>query len=226
MDPHDGHQALEQQPGRSQRLPGLRRTLAGRPKAEGWTSWEGGNTGPTPELRVAADGTVPLESGWSLTMDDFAGTADGAELSRAGVDVRSWLAATVPGTVLGTLVDQGHLPDPVAGFNNMRIPEALSRHTWWYRRAAVAARPGHLGRSTDLARIRRHQPRGDRLGQRRAGRQRRAPFARAAFDITDALAGHRANTSSPSGSPRCHTRAPRRQGPGRSYLPPVGTPLP
>ena len=57
--------------------------LEGRPKAEGWTSWEGGNTGPAPELRVAADGTVPLESGWSLTMDDFAGTADGAELSRS-----------------------------------------------------------------------------------------------------------------------------------------------
>lgn len=40
----------------------------------------------------------------------------------------------MPGTVLGSLVDQGRLPDPVAGLNNLRVPEALSRHSWWYRR--------------------------------------------------------------------------------------------
>ena len=51
----------------------------------GWTDWDGGNTGPAPALTVAADGTVPLESGWTLTMDDWAG-GDGAELcpSRRG----------------------------------------------------------------------------------------------------------------------------------------------
>ncbi|MEU8329325.1 discoidin domain-containing protein [Micromonospora sp. NPDC048839] len=166
--------------------------LAARPKAAGWTNWEGGNTGPAPELRVAADGTVPLESGWSLTIDDFAGTADGAELARAGVDVRSWLPATVPGTVLGTLVEQGHLPDPVAGFNNMRIPEALSRHTWWYRRAL------RLPRGLDTSAGRRIWLEFDGINHEatawvngvRVGNVTH-PFARAAFDITDALAGHR-----------------------------------
>lgn len=104
----------------------------GRPAVTGWTDWGTHHRRP-PALQVAEDGTVPLESGWDLTMDDWAG-GDGAELSRAAVDTGRWLPATVPGTVLSSLVDQGHLPDPVAGFNNLRVPESLSRHSWWYRR--------------------------------------------------------------------------------------------
>ncbi|WP_121714511.1 discoidin domain-containing protein [Streptomyces sp. E5N91] len=102
-----------------------------RPRASGWTDW--GTQGATPRLTVAADGTVPLESGWTLTLDDWA-EGDGPALSKSGVDTSRWLPATVPGTVLGSLVDQGKLPDPVAGLNNLRVPEALSRHSWWYRR--------------------------------------------------------------------------------------------
>jgi Exo-beta-D-glucosaminidase Ig-fold domain/F5/8 type C domain/Glycosyl hydrolases family 2/Glycosyl hydrolases family 2, sugar binding domain len=105
-----------------------------RPAATGWTSWEKRPDAP-PALTVAADGTVPLESGWRLTLDDWVGRADGAALSRPAVDTAGWLPATVPGTVLGSLVEQGHLPDPVNGMNNLEIPEALSRHSWWYRRA-------------------------------------------------------------------------------------------
>ncbi|MFF2521122.1 discoidin domain-containing protein [Streptomyces liangshanensis] len=103
-----------------------------RPAATGWTDW-GTHTHKAPALEVADDGTVPLESGWTLTMDDWAG-GEGADLSRTAVDTSRWLPATVPGTVLATLVDQGHLPDPVAGLNNLHVPEALSRHSWWYRR--------------------------------------------------------------------------------------------
>ncbi|MGX9889189.1 discoidin domain-containing protein [Streptomyces sp. NPDC002276] len=103
-----------------------------RPSATGWTDW-GTHTGPAPKLAVADDGTVPVESGWRLTLDDWAG-GDGTQLSKSSFDTSSWLRATVPGTVLGSLVDQGKLPDPVAGLNNLCIPEALSRHAWWYKR--------------------------------------------------------------------------------------------
>ena len=103
-----------------------------RPAATGWTDW-GTRHHDAPALETAADGTVPLESGWTLTMDDWA-AGEGADLSRPAVDTSGWLPATVPGTVLTSLVDQGHLPDPVEGFNNLHIPEALSRHSWWYRR--------------------------------------------------------------------------------------------
>lgn len=105
-----------------------------RPAAVGWTSW-GTHHQPAPALTTSADGTVPLESGWTLTLDDFAPSTDGAALSKASVDTSSWLPATVPGTVLASLVEQKHFPDPVSGFNNLEIPEALSRHSWWYRRA-------------------------------------------------------------------------------------------
>ncbi|WP_030903113.1 discoidin domain-containing protein [Streptomyces sp. NRRL F-5126] len=103
-----------------------------RPAATGWTDW-GRHEHRPPRLELAADGTVPLESGWVLTMDDWADGA-GGDLSRTGVDTGGWLPAVVPGTVHGALVEQGKLPDPVAGFGNMRAPEALSRHSWWYKR--------------------------------------------------------------------------------------------
>jgi hypothetical protein len=44
-----------------------------------------------------------------------------------------WLNATVPGTVLTTLVDQGIYPDPYFGLNNLAIPDSLCRTHWWYR---------------------------------------------------------------------------------------------
>ena len=44
-----------------------------------------------------------------------------------------WLNATVPGTVLTTLVDQGIYPDPYFGLNNLAIPDSLCRTDWWYR---------------------------------------------------------------------------------------------
>ncbi|WP_151479933.1 discoidin domain-containing protein [Streptomyces albicerus] len=103
-----------------------------RPSATGWTDW-GTHSGPAPKLTVADDGTVPVESGWRLTLDEWAG-AEGKDLSKTSVDTGGWLPATVPGTVLTSLVDQGKLPDPVVGLNNLQVPEALSRHAWWYKR--------------------------------------------------------------------------------------------
>ena len=47
--------------------------------------------------------------------------------------IRDRHVATVPGTVLTTLVDRGVYPDPDIGLNNMAIPESLSRQDWWYR---------------------------------------------------------------------------------------------
>ncbi|WP_432163587.1 discoidin domain-containing protein [Streptomyces tendae] len=164
-----------------------------RPPADGWTDW-GTQPVRSPRLTTAPDGTVPLESGWRLTLDDWAG-ADGAALSRPDVDISTWLPATVPGTVLGSLVDQGKLPDPVAGLNNLHIPEALSRHSWWYKRDFEVPRALRTGR-------------GRRLWLEFDGVNHQAdiwlngakvggltyPFARSAHDVTDLLRsdGHNA----------------------------------
>lgn len=61
----------------------------------------------------------------------------GAQLSRPGKPNGDWRAATVPGTVLTTLVDRGVYPDPYVGLNNMAIPESLARQDYWYRTSFV-----------------------------------------------------------------------------------------
>jgi len=161
-----------------------------RPEATGWTDWPVQH-GALPALEVGADGTVPLESGWRLTLDDRAGSTDGAVLSGASVDTRGWLPATVPGTVLASLVEQGHLPDPVIGWNNLRVPEALSRHSWWYRRPFTfpkgfdTSAGRHVWLEFDGV---NHQAdiwlNGAHVGQMVH------PFARAAIDVTAHLAAY------------------------------------
>ncbi len=68
---------------------------------------------------------------WSLIEAAKAGT--GTDLSRPGVALAGWYPATVPGTVLTTLVDRGVYPDPYYGLNNLAIPEKLARQDYWYR---------------------------------------------------------------------------------------------
>ncbi|QNA84166.1 glycoside hydrolase family 2 [Sphingomonas sp. So64.6b] len=75
--------------------------------------------------------------------------ADANVLSRPGFDARKWYAATVPGTVLTTLVDRGVYPDPYYGLNNLAIPESLSRQDWWYR-ASFEVPPEAAGRALTL----------------------------------------------------------------------------
>ncbi|SEF21426.1 Glycosyl hydrolases family 2, sugar binding domain [Amycolatopsis pretoriensis] len=159
-----------------------------RPAVHGWTSFPVRPHDDPPALAVAADGTVPLESGWVLTMDDWAPTADGKALSGSTVDTRGWLPATVPGTVLASLVEQGQLPDPVSGMNQLQVPEALSRHAWWYRRRFA------LPRGLDTSSGRHvwlefdgvnHEAR-IWLNGAEIGTQSH-PFGRGAFDVTAAL---------------------------------------
>ena len=86
-------------------------------------------TGPS----LIADGTRQWKlAKWQLApVNDI--KTDGAALSRPGAGTGAWRAATVPGTVLTTLVDRGIYPDPGYGLNNMAIPDALGRQDWWYR---------------------------------------------------------------------------------------------
>ena len=55
--------------------------------------------------------------------------------------------ATVPGTVLTTMIDRGLYPDPEYGLNNLAIPESLAHQDYWYRvefKAPAAAREQKL----------------------------------------------------------------------------------
>ena len=84
---------------------------------------------------------VDLVSGWQL--QDASRIPQGGEaLSRAAFTPEGWYRATVPGTVLTTLVDNGVYPEPLYGENNRpdKIPDSLCRTSYWYRlRFAVPA---------------------------------------------------------------------------------------
>ncbi len=77
---------------------------------------------------------VALGSGWKL-QDIAVAPQAGAAISRPGFGTSGWYPATVPGTVLTTLVNNGVYPEPLYGENNRpnRIPERLCRTSYWYR---------------------------------------------------------------------------------------------
>jgi hypothetical protein len=60
---------------------------------------------------------------------------DGGQLSQTSFPGKDWHQATVPGTVLTTLVNNKIYPEPLYGENNRpdKIPESLCRTDWWYR---------------------------------------------------------------------------------------------
>jgi len=77
---------------------------------------------------------VELVGGWRL--QEAAKVAVPAEtLSQPAFSTAGWYPATVPGTALTSLVDDGVYPEPLYGENNRpdRIPESLCRTSYWYR---------------------------------------------------------------------------------------------
>ena len=73
-----------------------------------------------------------VRGGWKLAAAPKV-KASGESISKAGFSTREWLAATVPGTVLTTMIDRGIYPDPDYGLNNLAIPESLAHQDYWYR---------------------------------------------------------------------------------------------
>lgn len=100
---------------------------------------------PAPEL---GGDQAWIVAGWSLAEAPKV-TADGTALSKPSYDAKAWYAATVPGTVLTTLVDRGVYPDPDYALNNTAIPESLNKQDYWYR-AEFDAPAGQEGRHQQL----------------------------------------------------------------------------
>jgi beta-galactosidase/beta-glucuronidase len=84
-----------------------------------------------PALERLAEGRWQI-NGWEM-IEAPKVSATGAEISRPGSSFAGWYSATVPGTVLQTLVDRGVYPDPYHALNNLAIPESLARQDYWYR---------------------------------------------------------------------------------------------
>src|SRR5580704_10941132 len=89
-------------------------------------------------LALAASSSLPqpvtIGAGWQL--QDAAKVPEaGAAISLENYKPQSWYAATVPGTVLTSLVNNSVYPEPLHGENNRpdKIPDSLSRTPFWYR---------------------------------------------------------------------------------------------
>ncbi|MHB1701528.1 MAG: glycoside hydrolase family 2 protein [Acidobacteriaceae bacterium] len=89
---------------------------------------------PNAHAATAPPAPVVLSSGWQL-QDASKVTESGAALASTDFHTKDWLGATVPGTVLTSLVNDGIYPEPLYGENNRpdKIPERLNRSQYWYR---------------------------------------------------------------------------------------------
>ncbi len=76
---------------------------------------------------------IVLDSGWHLRSS--AELSEGGEsLSRPGLDMKNWYAASVPTTVLAALVENGVYLDPFFGKNLEKIPVEPFKESWWFRK--------------------------------------------------------------------------------------------
>jgi hypothetical protein len=91
---------------------------------------------PAPQPPPAANGTLTLTGGaWKLQNARFVASPP-ERIAAAGFDDSEWLRAVVPGTVLGSYLAAGAVPDPWYGDQMSQISEAFFSHNdFWYRDA-------------------------------------------------------------------------------------------
>lgn len=86
-------------------------------------------------LQVSAHQEQELNSGW-VCRNIRKVEVSGNRLSKASYHLRRWLPATVPGTVLTTLLNDKKIPDPFYGMNNKKIPDIYNTgrdyYTYWF----------------------------------------------------------------------------------------------
>ncbi len=135
-------------------------------------------------LAVTGAAQRPAEtiSGWQM-QDAAKVSAPAATVASAGFTPVGWYRATVPGTVLTTLVDNKVYPEPLYGENMRAIPESLNKTSYWYRTSFLvpAAYKGrrtwlHFGGINYSAEV--------WVNGRQAGTMRGA-FIRGDFDVTE-----------------------------------------
>ncbi len=76
-----------------------------------------------------------LNSGWKCAPISEV-KADGTALSQPNASTQNWMPATVPGTVLTSLLNNKKVPDPFYGMNNERIKDIYQTgreyYTYWF----------------------------------------------------------------------------------------------
>jgi len=74
----------------------------------------------------------PLRDGWLIQASSEVNQTP-REISSLDFDTRSWYSASVPSTLLATLVENGVYENPYFGMNLKDIPTKPFAEPWWYR---------------------------------------------------------------------------------------------
>ena len=168
-------------------------------------------------LRADGESQWTLAAGWSMIPAPKV-NADGKTISQEGFNAREWMSATVPGTVLTTMVDRGFYPDPDYGLNNLAIPETLNKQDYWYR-VGFRAPKAIQGRRLTLTFEGINYQALVWMNGRSLGSIKGA-FIRGTFDVTDILKPDERNVLAVRVSPPPHPGIPQEQsikgGPGEN----------
>jgi hypothetical protein len=174
-----------------------------------------------PSLTQTDAGEWTFSDGWTLREAPKVDT-DGEHLSTAAYDAAGWMRATVPGTVLTTMVDNGIYPDPDFGLNNLAIPESLNKQDYWYRNeftVPTSALSGAPGSHAELTFQGVNYAASIWLNGKLLGTMKGA-FRRGSFDVTSALKPGQRNVLAVHISPPPHPGIPQEQsilgGPGEN----------
>jgi len=158
-----------------------------------------------------------LAAGWTMIPAPKT-TDNAAAISQSGYKPREWMPATVPGTVLTTMIDRGVYPDPDYGLNNLAIPESLNKQDYWYRlefRLPKAARDHQLTLTFEGVNYAASVwLNGQQLGSIKGA------FIRGVFDVTSSIKPDQSNVVAVRISPPPHPGIPQEQsvkgGPGEN----------
>ncbi|HEX8893530.1 MAG TPA: LamG-like jellyroll fold domain-containing protein, partial [Terriglobales bacterium] len=168
-----------------------------------------------PALRDEGDNRWQLASGWVMAAAPLKVSVEA--MSKPGFAAQGWLAATVPGTALTTMIDRGVYPDSDYGLNNLVIPETLNKQDYWYRNEFKAPKPG--GRRFTLTFEGINYAAEVWLNGQSLGNIKGA-FIRGMFDVTELLKPGQTNVLLVRVSPPPHPGIPHEQsilgGPGEN----------
>jgi len=170
-----------------------------------------------PALVEDGENAWVLANGWTLIPAPKL-NADVAEISQPGFKTQDWWAATMPGTVLTTMIDRGVYPDSDYDLNNLAIPESLNKQDYWYRTEFKAPKTG-AGRHLTLTFEGINYKATVWLNGQSLGTITGA-FIRGVFDVTGILKPGQTNVLAVRVSPPPHPGIPQEQsikgGPGEN----------
>ena len=124
---------------------------------------------------------------------------NGLELSGQPLDDRAWIPATVPGTVLTTLLNNHYYPDPAISLNNERIPDIYhvgnDFYTYWFVNRFEMKDPVGAGEKAWLNfRGINYKAEIFLNGKRLSNTTHEGMFLRVTYDITDIVRSDTVNT--------------------------------